>query len=280
MSASIYKTPIENALFLGKLAQAAYVDNPKEYSGWEELGIKRLQLFASDDFTARGFVAADEDNTYLAFRGTDDVKDFLMDINVLAIKGYGGRVHKGFSDALESVWKKVAPLLRANMLENRPIWITGHSLGGAMALLAGQRLIAENFSSKSNTFVVTFGQPRVGDAEFSQNYPANLCRFLHRHDLIPAVPPKELSPDFTHIGDNLWLTGENGQIESKPSDWTASLVNFGITLVLNTLKYPTQQNWLVYFGNALLLARGIDDHRMKNYLREIEAAFKFQTQIK
>lgn len=264
---------VQNAAFLAHLASAAYKDVPQSYDLWSELGMNCCQIFASGDMASRGFVAADDYDIYLAFRGTDDIKDFITDINILMVRGYGGRVHKGFSDALESVWEKVREIYR-ELKEEKPdakIWVTGHSLGGALAMLCGQRLIDEKLIDPASIAVFTFGQPRVGDDAFSQNYRANLCRFYHRYDIVPAVPPPEIMPEFTHVGDHLWLSGKAGKVQNKPFNWVPLTVQATINQLLQTIRIQKKPHWVTVLGGAVLVSRGISDHGMKKYLQALNS---------
>jgi hypothetical protein len=97
-------------------------------------------------------------------------------------------VHGGFLRALDSVWKDIsAELDRLNC----PLFFTGHSLGGALASLAGMR--------RAPTATYTFGSPRVGDAAFvalAAGMP--IYRIVDDRDVVASVPPYWLG--FRHIG--------------------------------------------------------------------------------
>jgi len=75
--------------------------------------------------------------------------------------------------------------------KERPIWITGHSLGGALAMLFGTKLVKDN-PLMQNAYVYTFGQPRLGDEQFaefvSRKLSNRIFRFVYHNDFVPRVP--------------------------------------------------------------------------------------------
>ncbi|EYC36613.1 hypothetical protein Y032_0875g2813 [Ancylostoma ceylanicum] len=71
--------------------------------------------------------------------------------------------------------------------------VTGHSLGGALASLAASYIIAEENINGSNVKLITYGQPRTGDATFSANHNKLVSysyRVVHWRDLVPHIPMK------------------------------------------------------------------------------------------
>ncbi|KAK6049295.1 triacylglycerol lipase [Cooperia oncophora] len=72
------------------------------------------------------------------------------------------------------------------------IWVTGHSLGAAMASLASSYIITHNGVPSSRVKLVTYGQPRVGDLDYARVHNSEVTysfRVVHWRDLVPHVPP-------------------------------------------------------------------------------------------
>lgn len=69
---------------------------------------------------------------------------------------------------------------------DRALWITGHSLGGALAILMAARLYESDIDV---TGVCTFGQPKTGDSKFKHHYDRALggrtWRVVYRNDPVP-----------------------------------------------------------------------------------------------
>ncbi len=113
------------------------------------------------------------------------VADISTDGRVTLIEsGHGGVVHCGFHAALEQIWAAaLQPCLTRLKAANpaRTIWLTGHSLGGALATLAAARLA-------DVTGLYTFGSPLVGDRQFAERCPDRAYRVVNNNDIVPHVP--------------------------------------------------------------------------------------------
>lgn len=109
----------------------------------------------------------------------------------------GAKVHTGFGTALESVLDRIMvelnnPATAAAPGQSKPIFITGHSLGGALALLAAFRLKKEGYPVAG---VYPHAAPLVGDIVFSAKYAGlNLPTFLsvNFRDIVTTFPSSDL----------------------------------------------------------------------------------------
>gem|GEM_PF-1192100 len=130
----------------------------------------------------------------VSFRGTElksrsAVHEIRTDMNTVpvAFEG-GGMVHQGFLNGLDEVWEGPDGLqvFLDEITEedpSRPLWITGHSLGGALATLCFAR-------TPQARGLYVYGAPRVGDQDFVaiiQGRP--VWRLEHARDPVPMVPP-------------------------------------------------------------------------------------------
>ena len=176
-----------------------------------------------------------DDCTVIAFRGTASLRDWLTDAEfpLRPLPGTPARVHEGFLTAIDSILPDLlaflappqapCPAPRASV----PILLTGHSLGGALAVLAAWFLQAQGLPVHS---VYTFGQPRVGDRAFASRYASLLGARTHRvvnqNDLVPRVPGVLLG--YRHAGE-LALINAVGELVLNPS-WLGRLVSDGLGL--------------------------------------------------
>jgi len=122
----------------------------------------------------------------VVFRGTEPtcIDDIKTDIkaNLVPAKG-DGRIHKGFKDAYELIEKELVVELKKYKDEKLPLYITGHSLGGALVITATKYL-----GSDSTGATYTFGGPRVADDAFFKNIKTPVYRIVNQADAVPRLP--------------------------------------------------------------------------------------------
>lgn len=175
-----------NALYLAHAADIAYKRAPAA-AAQERLGL-RAYSFRSKLTRARGFLGVCDSHAVLSFRGTEPVtlQNWLtvMVMQLIRSRHYQGRVHRGFSYALERVWNKLNPLLD-RLPQDKPLFLTGHSMGGALAVLAACRLVSQG---RAPVAVYTYGAPRIGDLDFCASYKLPTYRLVNRLDLVPELP--------------------------------------------------------------------------------------------
>lgn len=104
----------------------------------------------------------------------------------------GGLVHAGFLEELGAVQTQVADAILAHGGRERPLYVTGHSQGGAEAALATRAFLAGGFNVAAT---YTFAAPRPGDQDFVDSVPASLpvYRLEFGDDVVPHVPPRLLN---------------------------------------------------------------------------------------
>lgn len=151
----------------------------------------------------QGFIAATNDVLLIAFRGSESLGDWIGNLDVLPVdRGYAN-VHGGFASAFDVVRAPIIAALGAIGTGGKHIWLTGHSLGGALATVAA----AELRGRIPGATVHTFGQPRVGDDRlqnlFRNDYPDRFFRFVNDDDVVARVPP-----GYSHVGRLIHFDGD------------------------------------------------------------------------
>lgn len=151
-----------------------------------------------------GYVAMIGDAAVIMFRGTNppEIQDWLANINTKSYESEVGNVHAGFWASYEALHDQLIEVLRQK--NPKRIWVTGHSLGGALAVVCSYRLMKDE--GKEIAGVMTFGQPRVGSPEFCKHMDLELrgrmVHFVNENDLVPRIPPS-----FEHFGSLVWYNG-------------------------------------------------------------------------
>jgi len=169
----------------------------------------------------------------------------------------GTRVHTGFFQAYwpirDRLFATVVSLLKK---KPRPVYVTGHSLGGALALMATAELANhdEAFVRDSIAACYTFGCPRAGDSSFDQYVKVPLYRVTNGIDIVPAVPPALLG--YRHVGDSRHF-GRPGQPPSRLSPtifWKIRRTLWSLGASLRTFRF-----------------RNLADHAMPVYVGKLHA---------
>lgn len=196
-----------NGRAMAWMAQLAYESDldkiDRRLQAWGLQRLARLDAPFSSTLplkSTHGIVAAGRGATIVAFAGTDPlvITNWITDLNArLSPQG----VHSGFEQAVEAAWPQVAAALRQRPTAGAALYITGHSLGGALAVVAAERA-ARDLGLRAHA-VYTFGQPRSGGEDFAAAYAgAGLAdvtyRLVHGHDIVPTLPPPQLQ--FRHVG--------------------------------------------------------------------------------
>src|SRR5437867_4086707 len=137
---------LTNALGCGLAAQLAYADaGAVDSTAKNDWGFDRITHFASPPgakYDTQAFLAVKSDLVLVAFRGTEpkNIKDWLTDADIILMDTEIGRVHKGFWNALNSIWPALLGEIRPKQNnQNRSLWVTGHSLGACLSTLAVTR---------------------------------------------------------------------------------------------------------------------------------------------
>jgi hypothetical protein len=258
---------LRNAWWLADAALLAYSTDAAVHEAFERAGITGDVVHFHGLHSTQAYVISMADAVVLAFRGTqvDDfwssVLDFAVDAQVLPVAdSHGDLVHAGFLVALGEVWDRVAAQLRAEQAARpRPLWITGHSLGAALAMLAAN-LCADD-PSFGLRGVYTFGSPRVGDPGFGAKIHVPVFRFRNDSDLVPHLPPGLI---FRHAGRLQFLDGA-GRLHHDAAPAMESMLDPGAHL-LSARDAVTMQGLIrTSSGFELPLPGFLADHAPINY---------------
>ncbi|KGX90671.1 lipase family protein [Pontibacillus marinus] len=186
----------ELALFLIDLCRLTYVQYKKNGEFHIPKGFQLIKQFKARSLHSQewfGFILESPDSILIAFRGTQSDPDWVSDAQVFQ-RSYpyvpdSGLVHDGFLSIYESCRDEIM-----NVYETVPpykkLYITGHSLGGALATL--HALDARVNTDFTQVLMYNYGSPRVGDTTFKRTFRSFVpisIRFVNFYDLVPKLPP-------------------------------------------------------------------------------------------
>ena len=185
----------------------------------------------------------------IAVRGTSNIENAFVDIalKLTMDEHVGIRLHNGFSQAAQAIYKEIKPKINADYLINT----TGHSLGGAVALILAMYLDNDDFNTGQ---VITFGQPKVTNIPGANKFQhLNITRVVTPKDLVPLVPPFD-PVDIKNL-DIYWHTGR--EVILFPDTTYATLQ--GISSMLRATKFTQEP----------LSENNLKNHRMTLYIELI-----------
>lgn len=156
-----------------------------------------------------GFVATRPGAVLVSIRGTESTGEWLCDFEA-APKGCqigSGTVHEGFQKVYEVIRDSAISGIQGVLKPGDTLFITGHSLGAALAILFADDAV----SVTQNLRVCTFAGPRTGLPDFVNSYNQrvpNTLRVVNRWDIVPNVPvPAPPLCLYEHVGSLLAIDG-------------------------------------------------------------------------
>ena len=200
------------------LAEAAFLSYWHDEAEAKEIYARRtgLTCFPLSEGETQCHLVVSPDFAILAFRGTqpDEWQDVFDDARFEMESWTNGHVHGGFKEAFQRIAPKLTEAVKQHA-PNRPLWITGHSLGAALATLAADTL-------PGTAGVYTFGSPLVGDqifaGRFNQRFTDRSYRYIDDHDAVTHVPPEPFGLPiglYTHVSASRAID-KDGNISTAP----------------------------------------------------------------
>jgi len=189
----------------------------------------------------QAYALSGKDNYILAFRGTqpNEWEDIKADLDVKKVFSSSidgqveGKVHRGFKYALNDVWKNIIEHMEICEANKKQIFITGHSLGAALATLVAGRL------NNPNVVLYTYGSPRVGSKKWNSMQKFTHYRFRNNNDLVTRIPPAFMG--FRHNGkfmyfDTISEIVENPGFIKRLVEWFKGIITGVFTLSFDSFS--------------------------------------------
>ncbi|WP_407944235.1 lipase family protein [Paenibacillus durus] len=218
----------QRAIFLAAVCGQTYV----QFSNMDGSFVVPLNYSVSHTIQAKsinnvwehfGFILESPQEIIVAFRGTSSTSDWISDI-IASQKRFkyikeDCLTHRGFTDIYSSARSGIISAL-TRLSPDKTLYITGHSLGAALATLCAIDIAANTVYSSPNLF--TFGSPRVGDPAFAKafsKYVRNSYRIANLFDVVTYAPPsvyklpkREKKYYYSHVQTLRSLSFQNGGV--------------------------------------------------------------------
>ena len=245
-------------------AAAAKIDTIRKLWDFEPVSTFRKESVAAGGiFDTTGLVGKRRDAVVLAFAGTDP---FIWQ-TVATDAGFrigSKNTHKGFQAAFDAVATvdstgavsgPVGDAIARSKATGLPLFITGHSLGAALAILAADAAVVAGVTPRA---VYGFGTPRPGGAAFQARYNAALgdvtYRLVHGRDVVARVP---MFPGYLHVGRVLQCDSNTKFDAGKLSAAVSDDPSFA-EAALNEIKGLLQgKDLLTFFGRFFSSREGL-----------------------
>lgn len=197
--------------------------------------------------------------TIIAIRGTVELNDWLINLNIKheeIISHSTFKFHFGFHKAISECFDPIYSEIIKSTDKEVPIYITGHSLGGAMAAILhaywGEKPLLNSslyYYLKQKEHMqthscYTFGMPRYGNSAVVDSLPSPY-HFYNEKDIVPTIPPE-------------WLGFRGCSEEYK----------IGILTITKEINRRSV-NFLKWMY-TLAIGGGIESHDIKQYNRTLE----------
>ena len=169
-----------------------------------------------------GFLLESDEDSILVFRGTQRTAEWIG--NVYAVQedyinpqtGESlGRIHTGFRRIADGIINPLAVDAVKEINPNKPCYVSGHSLGSALATILALDIALAVPRLQPQLQVYVYASPRVGNPEFVNNYAQilpNTFRITNLADPIPTMPPTKLRAEFVHVGEEWSFISQGGDI--------------------------------------------------------------------
>lgn len=200
--------PLARSLLFAELSMIAYLPEEEVRKAADILNFHTVIFYDKDGSQAYSFI--NHSDHIIACRGTEPTEwnDVKADLDAAtAVAETIGRVHRGFKREVDDIWPALEKQLQSN---DKDLWFTGHSLGGAMATICAGRCTLSHIKSNPEQ-IYTYGSPRVGDKRYINFVKIDHIRWVNNNDIVARVPPAWLG--YRHTGQEHYLNSQ-GKLSS------------------------------------------------------------------
>ena len=237
----VFDVPVAYRLI--NLSRLAYLEEETIKKELEGVGTEFISFIENKKTDTQCYIARDNEDLFIVFRGTESIKDAFIDVSIImkrypqhgrSLLFFKPKVHSGFLKAYLSVKEEIFNKVQELIIERnvRQIYVTGHSLGGALAVLTALDLV-EELKPKS-VYMMNFGGPKVGNRWYVRRYNKKVkqsFRVVNDEDVVPNLPPGS----YKHV-KHLVFINNHGEVKIDPKISEQFLESIDNALALLTGK--------------------------------------------
>jgi len=187
---------LQKSAFFAKLSNYCYNDIAFMKEHFADYDVQFYSHKGSD-----AYVLENDTDVIIVCRGTEvkQLSDVKADLSISKTKTPHGKLHIGFNHYVDKIYTEILSRGMVAKHRNKMVWVTGHSLGAAMATIITYRFATtDNVPTPMGLF--TYGSPRVGDRTFINYFnslPVEHHRWVNDGDIVTKIP---FAPFFYHCG--------------------------------------------------------------------------------
>lgn len=279
---------------MAMLSDYAYLPPFNAEQKFRELGFSDCVAIVQGSMI--GYVVSSEDSTVIVFRGTDfvELSDWLSNVDTAPFHTPHGKIHNGFygayhageADRYFSMKQQIDEVLA--QAKPKRLWICGHSLGGALALVCAYDL--EENEGREIDGMMTFGQPLLVRQKLADylddKFVGRYARFAVGEDLVTKIAPgHSYCGSLVHFRDGgikrskpkrlLTYSTTNSEEPTKDENEIEPMTEEDLNELLKEMgRLPREQSIAPDARPLMTGAAMIEDHSMKRYLEKIRELFK------
>jgi hypothetical protein len=191
-------------------------------------GLEHVLLSHNESTGGQGYCGylPSSNTVIIAFRGSDDIQNWINNLDFFFTDYYNAdcttfagsncQVHRGFLNVYDSIKGPLltqASLLMSTYASRSPsVLVTGHSLGGALTILAAADVSLLFKNATDRIHIYSYGEPRVGNPAWAKWMSESVLvggkqyRVTHEADPVPRLPPLEFG--FLHVPHEVWYNND------------------------------------------------------------------------
>ena len=191
---------VKKSLIFAELSRLSYAQPEVVTHIFNDAGLDQCVFVENQG--AEAYVLGNQFDCLIICRGTEPRQwnDIKADANALTVAVDVGRVHSGFHKEVNQLWPLLEQQLRTN---KRPLWFSGHSMGGAMAAVCAVRCKQSPILSDPYA-IFSYGAPRVGNRPYTAVLKVKHYRWVNNNDIVPRIPPRWLG--YRHMGHEIYIS--------------------------------------------------------------------------